>query len=123
MGSTSLQEAVDCFEAVRARGHAENPEGLATICERLAVASDEPWIRDRQPASVDDAEGNYWEPAADYWHYALGWVEAQLRPSEIRELLETRENQAAERRLRTYFFGGWPMGCPSGACQKQPDQC
>jgi len=108
LGDFHIQEAVDCLEALRARGHAGDPEGLAAICEQLAAESDEPWIRDREPPNIDDADNNYWESASDYWQYALGWVEGQLRPAELRDLLHRRDDEAAERRLRAYFFGDEP---------------
>jgi len=100
-----IQEAVDCLEALRAHGHTDDPGRLAAICEKLAAESDESWIRDREPTSVNDADDNYWETVSDYWNYALGWIEAQLRPDELRDLLHKRDDEAAQRRLRAYFFG------------------
>ncbi len=105
LGDFHFQEAVDCSEALRARGHADDPEGLAAACEQFADESDEPWIRDREPTSVGDADGNYWESASGYWQYARGWAEAQLRPAELQDLLRRRDDEAAQQRLRAYFFG------------------
>jgi len=105
LGDFHFQEAVDCLEALRARGHANDPEGLAAVCEQFADESDEPWIRDREPTSISDAEDNYWESASGYWQYALGWAEAQLRPAELQDLLHRRDDEAAQQRLRAYFFG------------------
>ncbi|MDP2952247.1 MAG: hypothetical protein Q8O76_02880, partial [Chloroflexota bacterium] len=41
-----------------------------------------------------------------FWHVAQGWAEAQLSPSDLRELLKETEDEAAKKRLKTYFFEG-----------------
>ena len=44
-----------------------------------------------------------------FWHGAQKWATAQLSHGEYRKLCEDDEKDAAERRLRNYFFGGsWP---------------
>lgn len=42
----------------------------------------------------------------EFWHGAKVWASAQLSPGEYRNMREEDERYAAERRLRTYFFGG-----------------
>jgi len=96
------QASVGCFEALRNGGRIRDVKSLATACDGLVCLSLEGWLS-QKPSGVEDAEGNTWE-STDFWHHAGGWVEAQLRPSELRELLQEREDQDAERRLCTYFF-------------------
>jgi len=97
------ETAVECFEAVRNRGRVLDPKNIASVCELLALTYRTWWPLEEDENEVKDAEGNEWV-VSDYWYHASGWVEAQLQPSEMRELLEDREDQAAERRLRIYFF-------------------
>ena len=40
-----------------------------------------------------------------FWHGAKAWATAQLSPGEYRKLREDDKEDAAERRLRSYFFG------------------
>ena len=45
----------------------------------------------------------------DYWDETIGWGKAQLTPSQLRSLVEKRDNQAVTVRLSQYFFerGVW----------------
>lgn len=52
---------------------------------------------------MSDARGVSWEPDV-YWYHALGWAEALLTPSDLRESLQQGEDVAAEKRMRAYFF-------------------
>ena len=69
----------------------------------LKLEQDE-WPNEEQEIEVRDSKGEAWS-LPEYWQHAAGWAEAQLQPSELRDLLNEREDQAAETRLRTYFFG------------------
>ena len=42
----------------------------------------------------------------DYWDETIGWGKAQLTPSQLRSLIEKRDNQAVTVRLSQYFFDG-----------------
>ncbi len=120
----NLQLFVDCFEAIRKGKKIADTKKLADICDLLAYFSDEPWLAKKEPVDplsyllsndlddltnneatgVVDADGNYWEQVSEFWQYALGWVEAQLTPSDFKTILDEREEQAAEKRLKKYFF-------------------
>ena len=122
----TLQEAVDCFEALRVGGRITDPKTLVEIITRLAQVSGESWLtnrppveatlgwsgfttgfwpRDRRLDKVEDAAGNSWDPSMDFWKHALWWVESQLQPSEFLELLNKHDDEAAGQCLRSYFFG------------------
>jgi len=103
--SIEPQLFVDCFEALRIRGHITDIENIIEVCRTIAYVSNESWLASARKADVKDADGYYWEFASDFWQHALGWLEAQLKPSELRELLHERLDRDAERRLSTYFFG------------------
>lgn len=97
------QVTVDCFEALRIRGVINDPKALAGICDLLAHVSTYLWSGDDGTLEVKDIKGDFWN-SNDYWQNASGWVEAQLQPSQFKELINEREDQAAEKRLKTYFF-------------------
>jgi len=99
----TFQAPADCFEAVRSRARVRDSKALASACRRLIgiCQSSSPVLRgDRL---VSDARGDNWEPDV-YWYHALGWAEALLNPSDLRESLQQGEDVAAERRMRAYFF-------------------
>ncbi|MFC2012475.1 hypothetical protein ACFLVU_05030 [Chloroflexota bacterium] len=98
------QLPVDCFEALRKGERILDPKNIAAACELFATTYRNWWILDEDEKEVKDADGNEWE-VIDFWHHASGWLEARLQPSELRELLNEREDSASEKRLRTYFFG------------------
>jgi hypothetical protein len=119
----TIQEAVNCFEAIRSNGRIENPKNLATICERFEAISTEPWLmklpvsgqetwlstagnssQKLKEDSVEDKDGYLWQPSADYWKYILGWAEAQLQPPDFKVLFNAREDGDSEQRLIRYFF-------------------
>ncbi|MCY4528844.1 MAG: hypothetical protein OXD46_07460 [Chloroflexi bacterium] len=46
----------------------------------------------------------------EFWHSAGAWATAQLSPGEYRKLRDDDEKNEAERRLKSYFFGGdWSL--------------
>lgn len=105
------QEPVDCFEAILTGKNRSKLKDVADICSFFVtvakswwpIAQDE-WPNEEQEIEVKDSKGETWS-LPEYWQHAAGWAEAQLQPSELRDLLNEREDQAAENRLRTYFFG------------------
>jgi hypothetical protein len=98
------QIPVDCFEALRKGERILDPKNIAAICGLFATTYSNWWILDEDENEVKDADGNEWK-VIDFWHHASGWLEARLQPSDLRELLNEREDSASEKRLRTYFFG------------------
>ena len=42
---------------------------------------------------------------SEFWHSARAWASAQLSPSEYKKMREDDEKNAAETRLKNYFFG------------------
>jgi len=105
------QEPVDCFEAILAGKSSPKLKDVADICSIFVtvakswwpIAQSE-WPDEKQEIEVRDSKGETWS-LPEYWQHAAGWVEAQLQPSELRDLLNEREDQAAENRLCRYFFG------------------
>lgn len=104
MKNLDPQEPVDCFEAIRNRNSGKDLKDIANICSFFVTVAKAWWPNEEQEIEVKDAKGEPWS-LPEYWQHALGWVEAQLQPSELRNLLNEREDQLAEQRLRTYFFG------------------
>ena len=111
------QMFVDCFEAIRKINKINDKKRLIEICESFIDYSDESWLsntrsndlyitwsEEKEISSNVETEEYIWDYASEYWHNALGWVEAQLTPSEFKEIIDEREEQAAERRLQRYFF-------------------
>ena len=96
------QIPVDCFEALRRGERISDLKNIAGVCELLVNTYDNWWILDPDE-EVKDAEGNTWDVIV-YWNRASAWLEARLQPSDLRELLNEREDSASEKRLRTYFF-------------------
>ena len=95
------QEVVDTFEQLRAGGRGVDWKQVAQDSKALAE-----WWADclrEQDEVVVDGDGTKWE-WFQFWRVAQGWAEAQLRPSDLRDLLDETEDRAAERRLKTYFF-------------------
>lgn len=53
-----------------------------------------------------------------FWHGSRAWTSAQLSPSEYRKMREEDERDAADRRLKTYFFAdNW--SCLPGRAQER----
>jgi hypothetical protein len=102
----SLEEqlSVDCFEALKQGGRILDPKNIAPICGLIATVYSNWWILAPDEDIVKDSEGNEWK-VIEFWQHASGWVEAQLKPSDMREFLNEREDSASEKRLRMYFFG------------------
>ena len=53
----------------------------------------------------------------EFWHSAKTWASRQLSPSEYRKMRDRDENDAAERRLKNYFFGSSWSSLPERARQ------
>lgn len=102
--SLELQIPVDCFEALRRGERILDPKNIASICGLLATMYGNWWKPDDDENDVKDRDGNDWK-VTDFWHHASGWLEARLQPSDLSELLNEREDDASEKRLRIYFFG------------------
>lgn len=116
----NAQETADAFEAIRSRGKCDDWKQVVEDCKALAEfwnlcgKDQQEWapgpdntiiITTKNDQLVTDAQGKEWT-WLEFWRRAQGWAEAQLSPSELRELLNQREDEAAEERLRAYFFGG-----------------
>jgi hypothetical protein len=102
----SLEEQIpiDCFEALKQGGRIIDPKNIAPICGLIATVYSNCWILAPDEDIVKDSERNEWK-VIEFWQHASGWVEAQLKPSDMREFLNEREDSASEKRLRMYFFG------------------
>ncbi|MFC2066842.1 hypothetical protein ACFLUO_07335 [Chloroflexota bacterium] len=112
------QTAVDCFEAIRKGNRINDVNKLYNMCESFLGIYDEPWLKNIKSESqwlmpwqekneverIIDTDGIYWRQPSDFWLKRLGWVEAQLTPSDFKTILDEREEQAAEKRLKKYFF-------------------
>ena len=58
---------------------------------------------------IEDEEMEMSLSWSEFWHSARAWASAQLSPSEYRKMREDDEKDAAEHRLKNYFFGNdWP---------------
>lgn len=104
IGALEPQIPVDCFEALRKGERILDPKNIAAICGLFATTYGNWWTLDEGESEVKDSDGNEWK-VIDFWHHASGWLEARLQPSDLRELLNEREDSASEKRLRIYFFG------------------
>lgn len=98
------QEIVNVFESLRKRGNLKDPKSLTGICDLLAYISSVMWIGLEEGYQVLDSQGEPWHPE-DYWKHVSGWVEARLSQSEFIEVLGKRDEQMAQQRLISYFFG------------------
>jgi hypothetical protein len=101
------QEAVGVFENLLASTRAKNWRQIADDC-RIINAN---WgnclgsnrgFRSNEEA-VSDSEGREWDWLS-FWAHAVGLAEANLEPSELREILIQEECESAEKRLQRYFF-------------------
>ncbi len=97
------QEIANCFEAIRTRSDSKDLKEVADICSYFVTVTKNWWPDEEQEIEVKDAKGESWS-LPEYWQNALGWVDAQLSPSEFKEIINEREEQAAEQRLLKYFF-------------------
>lgn len=104
MSNLEAQTVVNCFEGLQFRGEVKNPKTLADICDLLAYVSSYSWPVEEGACEVKGKDGELWN-LDDYWKHASGWVDAQLNQSEFIEIINKREEQAAEQRLKQYFFG------------------
>jgi len=99
----TFQAPADCFEGIRSQTRVRDSKALASACRRLIEKSqaDPPIFIGTN--SLKDVHSRDWEPDV-YWYHALGWTEALLTPSDLRESLQQGEDVAAEKRMRAYFF-------------------
>ena len=97
----SLEEASKVFESIRADRHSvDDWRQVAEDCRILARAINVSGVEDE----ITDVRGDERTWTA-FWHDAMGWATAQLSPSEYRKMREADERDAAENRLKNYFFG------------------
>lgn len=90
----------ECFTAIKLGPPVHDFKELAQACHSLA---------DWELAAVAGFSGrdDVW---VEFWAGAAGWCDAQVTPSDLRDLLREREESAAVDRLRTYFFrDGWHL--------------
>jgi len=111
---------VNCFEAIRKGTQVSDTNKLVDICEAFIDYSEEPWLSNNRTDITNiisylgntkneisnnvETEEYQWDHADEYWREVLGWVEAQITPSEFKKIIDEREEQAAEKRLHRYFF-------------------
>jgi hypothetical protein len=104
MQSLNPQDAVDCFEAIKnEKSNNRDLRNLVSICTFFVTVAKNWWPNDESEIVIKDSKGESWS-VPEYWQYALGWTEAQLTPSQFKEIINEREEQAAEKRLQSYFF-------------------
>ncbi len=107
----SPEEATMIFDSIKANSQSdEDWARVAADCHVLATAEFVTW--DEDEAWEDYGIALHWN---EYWQRARGWAEAQLSPSEYRKMRERDEGDAAERRLRNYFFGKDWVALPQNA--------
>lgn len=107
----SPKEATIIFESTKANSQSdEDWARVAADCYVLATAEFVTW--DEDEAWEDYGIALNWN---EYWQRARGWAEAQLSPSEYRKMRDADREDAAERRLKNYFFGGNWTQLPSRA--------
>ena len=95
-------EATNIFESIKASSQSDvDWAQVAADCHALATTEFVTW--DEDEAWEDYGIELNWN---EYWQRARGWAEAQLSPSEYRKMREADERDAAENRLKNYFFGG-----------------
>ena len=116
----SLEEASKVFESVKAKSQSiEDWNQVTEDCRRLENAWD---VSGREEeVTVDRGVPLTWK---EYWLSAGAWASAQLSPSEYRKMRDEDEKDAAERRLKRYFFGeSWPtLPSRAQAALKSADQ-
>jgi hypothetical protein len=88
------QEPVDCFEAILTGKSSPKLKDVADMCSffvmvakswwPMTTSSD--WPNEEQEIEVRDSKGETWS-LPEYCQHAVGWAEAQLQPSELRDLL------------------------------------
>ena len=94
------QVIADWFESLKARRGTREWKAVAIACDKLSLLTD---VLSRDSGEVVDGEERGWEWQA-YWRRAAGWAEARLTPNDLLDLLQIKEYDAAEERLRAYFF-------------------
>jgi len=104
MQNLNPQEPVNCFEAIRTGSDNKDLKEVVDICSYFVTVVKNWWPDEEQEIEVKDADGESWS-LSEYWQNALGWASAQLTPSKFKEMINEREEQAAEQRLLKYFFG------------------
>ena len=107
----SLEEAKTIFELIGASAPSiKDWTQVAQDCKTLAYAWNVSGVEDE---TKEEFGGTLtW---SEYWHSAHAWASAQLSPSEYRKMREADEKDAAERRLKSYFFGDDWSALPENA--------
>ncbi|MBN1602194.1 MAG: hypothetical protein JW915_11335 [Chitinispirillaceae bacterium] len=116
------QVFVEGYEVIKKGKDIQDTENLIKICESFLNYSEEPWLSNQRPDSNYswigftqqsntinnrvETENYEYDSAVEYWRETLGWTEAQVTPSQYKKLINEREEEAAERRLKEYFFDG-----------------
>ena len=107
----SLEEAKTIFELIGASAPSiKDWTQVAQDCKTLAYAWNVSGVEDE---TKEEFGGTLtW---SEYWHSAHAWASAQFSPSEYRKMREADEKDAAERRLKSYFFGDDWSALPENA--------
>ena len=97
----SLEDAKGVYDQVKA-GHRRVSDwrDVADDCRALMNAFYVSGVDDEIQDERGDVIG--WR---EYWNGAQTWARAQLSPTELQELLDRHEEDAAMVRMRLYFFG------------------
>jgi hypothetical protein len=97
------QATYECFEPLKNSGKIDDPESLASACNRLIELYQTNTLNMWSKTVITDSDDFNWEPNV-YWYKMLGWVEAQLNHSSLRKYLHASEDIISEKRLNNYFF-------------------
>ena len=103
----SLEEGATFWEPIVADGK-KSVDDWVQVVEDCAFLAGAEFVTGIEEEIWPD---NYVTPLTwtGFWYGAEKWASAQLSPSEYRKMRDQDEKDAAEKRLRNYFFGSsWP---------------
>ena len=103
-----LAEAASLFDSLKHSPSDDlNWNQIAKDCAGLAYLPQLEWeifsgVENQETIEDDEGFDVSW---SEFWRHAHAWASAQLSPSEHRKMRDEDEQNAAERRLKVYFFG------------------
>ena len=130
-----IKYVLETFELLRHSGSDVDWSQVVDDCKRLISAYslcfptnpddiEEDWLgyrdymlaaeeqMERELVAVEEGERVTWSM---FWYGAQKWAQDQLSPSEYRKMRDQDEKDAAEKRLRNYFFGSSWASLPERA--------
>ena len=113
-----LAEAASLFTSLKHSPSDDlNWKQIAEDCAGLAYLPQLEWevfsgVENQETIEDDEGFDISW---SEFWRHAEAWATAQLSPSEYRKMRNQDEKEAAERRLRKYFFGSSWSSLPKRA--------